>query len=216
MRSFFGGGSSSSGQRSSSAEQIPRRSSGWQDLLKQMQSREAQRVLDIGPTSSTNINFITGLGHSIYMSNLVEEAARPEWITTSAEDGSPVFAVDRFLAANLDFAGLSFDVVLLWDTADYLPEALLAPLLHRLHTVMQPNGLMLAFFHSKATGVPPGETAFHRYHLTPDEHVKMQRAEDFPLKHVYNNRQIEALLKDFSSFRFFLAKDNLREVIATR
>ena len=75
---------------------------------------------------------------------------------------------------------------------------------------------MLAFFHSKATGVPPAETAFHRYHLTPDEHVKMQRAGDFPLKQVYNNRQVEALLKDFSSFRFFLAKDNLREVIASR
>ena len=216
MRSFFGGGANASGTRQSSAEQVPRRSSGWKELLKQMGSRESLRVLDIGPTSSANINFITGLGHSIYMANLVEEAARPEWMTKSAEDGSLVFAVDRFLATNLEFAGRSFDIVLLWDAADYLPGVLLSPLLHRIYNVMQPGGLLLAFFHSKITGVPAAETIFHRYHLTPDESVKMQRGGDFPLLHVYNNRQVEALLKDFSGYRFFLAKDNLREVIATR
>lgn len=181
-----------------------------------MQSRESLRILDIGPTSSANINFITGLGHSIYMSNLVEEAARPEWVAMSAEDGSPLFAVDRFLSANLDFVGRSFDVVLLWDAVDYLPEPLLKPLLQRIHAVIQPGGQLLAFFHSRATGVPAAETMFYRYHLTPDESVRMQRAGNFPLRGTYNNRQIETLLKDFSSFRFFLAKDNLREVIAKR
>lgn len=216
MRGFFGGGPHASGTRQGAAEQIPRRSSGWKELLRQIGSRESLRVLDIGPTSSANINFITGLGHSIYMANLVEEASRPEWMTKSAEDGSLVFAVDRFLATNLDFSGRSFDVVLLWDAADFLPGALLAPLLHRIHAVMQPGGLMLAFFHSKLTGVPPAELAFYRYHLTPDETVKMQRAGEYPLLHTYNNRQVEALLKDFGSYRFFLAKDNLREVITTR
>jgi hypothetical protein len=29
-------------------------------------------VLDIGPTSSTNINYVTNLGHSIYMREPVE------------------------------------------------------------------------------------------------------------------------------------------------
>ena len=216
MRGFFGGSSSSTGARGSAGEQVGRHSSGWKELHKQLQSRESLRVLDIGPTSSANINFITGLGHSVYMSNLVEEAARPEWTTISAEDGAPTFAVDRFLSANLDFAGRSFDVVLLWDAVDFLPAPLLAPLLHRLHSVMQPGGLLLAFFHSKATGTPPAEVAFYRYHLTSDETVKMQRGGDFRLKSVYSNRQVEALLRDFSSFRFFLAKDNLREVIATR
>ncbi len=216
MRGFFGGGVPASGSRGASGEQTSRHSSGWKELHQQMQSRESLRVLDIGPTSSANINFVTGLGHSIYMSNLVEEAARPEWLSAVAEDGSPAFAVDRFLAANLDFAGRSFDVVLLWDATDYLPESLLAPLLHRLHGVMQPGGLLLGFFHSKATGVPASETAFYRYHLTQDETIKMQRGGEFTLRRTYTNRQVEALLKDFSSYRFFLAKDNLREVIATR
>ena len=33
---------------------------------------------------------------------------------------------------------------------------------------------------------------------------------------VYNNRKIENMLSEFSNYRFFLAKDSLREVIVTR
>ena len=46
-----------------------RHSSGWKEMLKNLQRRESLRILDIGPTSSGNINFVTGMGHSIYMSN---------------------------------------------------------------------------------------------------------------------------------------------------
>jgi len=33
---------------------------------------------------------------------------------------------------------------------------------------------------------------------------------------IYSNRKIENMLSEFSSYRFFLAKDSLREVIVTR
>jgi len=106
-------------------ERVPRYSSGWGQLLERMRGEESLRVLDIGPTSSTNINFVTALGHSIYLANLVEEAAKSEWIVPQ-EDGSPGrFDVEGFLAAHLNFSGRGFDVVLFWDTADYLPQELL-------------------------------------------------------------------------------------------
>ncbi len=181
-------------------------------MLKYLRTQESLRILDIGPTSSTNINYITGLGHSIYMANLVEEAAKPEWLIPG-EAGEPAsFDVDRFLASNLNFSGRNFDVVILWDTADYLPEALLAPVFSRLHQVMEPGGLMLAFFH--ATKGP--ESAFCRYHLTDTDVVEMQKAGNYPLLHIYSNRKIENMLSEFSTYRFFLAKDSLREVIITR
>ena len=113
-----------------------------------MRGEESLRVLDIGATSSTNINFITALGHSIYLANLVEDAAKREWIIPQ-DDGAPGrFDVERFLATHLDFSGRGFDIVLFWDTADYLPEELLAPVLDRIHEVMAPGGQMLAMFHS--------------------------------------------------------------------
>ena len=211
MRSLFGGSDSSS-TRGADAARVPRHSSGWKELLKHLRTQESLRILDIGPTSSTNINYITSLGHSIYMANLVEEAAKPEWIIPGEAGEPPTYDVDRFLANNLNFSGRNFDVVILWDTADYLPEPLLAPVFSRIHQVMESGGVMLAFFHAT---IDPG-MPFCRYHLTDNEFVEMQKAGNYPLLHIYSNRKIENMLSEFSNYRFFLAKDNLREVIVTR
>jgi cyclopropane fatty-acyl-phospholipid synthase-like methyltransferase len=196
----------------SDGERVPRHSSGWAQLLKHLKTKEGLRVLDIGPTSSTNINYITGLGHSIYMANLVEEASRPEW--TRQETGEdPVFDVDAFLTQNLNFLGRTFDVVILWDVADYLPAASHARIIERLHEVVDPGGQILAFFHAKPTGP---DTEFVRYHLTDTDMVEMQRYANFPLRQIFTNRQVESMFKEFSGYRFLLAKDALREVIITR
>lgn len=213
MRKLFGGGDRSGGARGAGAERTLRHSSAWAEMLKYLKANESLRVLDIGPTSSTNINFITGLGHSIYMANLVEEASRPEWTGASAPGEPATFDVDRFLAANLNFSGRTFDAVIFWDTADYLPDGLVGPMFARIYEAMQPGGRLLAFSHTKAAGA---ETGFFRYHLTETEAVEMQAGGSYALRQVYNNRQIENFLHAFSSFRFFLAKDNLREVLATR
>jgi SAM-dependent methyltransferase len=212
MRSRFGSSDSTSSSKGADAGRTPRHSSGWNELMKHLRTQESLRILDIGPTSSTNINYITGLGHSIYMANVVEEASKPEWFTQGEAGEEPVFNVDRFLESNLNFSGRMFDVVILWDTADYLPESLVAPVISRIHQVLQPGGIMLAFFH--ATANP--DAFFCRYHLTDTDVVEMQRAGNYPLLNVYNNRKIENLLSGFSNYRFFLAKDSLREVIITR
>jgi hypothetical protein len=212
MRSLFGGSDSTNSQRGSDSGRVPRHSSGWKELMKHLQTENSLRVLDIGPTSSTNINYITSLGHSIYMANVVEEASKPEWIIPGEAGEEPRFDVDRFLESNLNFSGRIFDVVIFWDTADYLPEPLIVPVLARIHQVLQPGGQMLAFFHQ--TSSP--DSFFCRYHLTDTDVVEMQRAGNFPLLNVYNNRKVENLLSEFSNFRFFLAKDSLREVIITR
>lgn len=212
MRSLFGSSESTSSPKGTDGDRYPRHSSGWKELLKYLRAQESLRILDIGPTSSTNINYITSLGHSIYMANVVEEAAKPEWLVPG-EAGEPAsFNVERFLENNLNFSGRMFDVVILWDTADYLPEPLITPVFSRIHQVLQPGGLMLAFFHATTAT----DTSFCRYHLTDTEVVEIQRAGNYPLLHSYSNRAIENMLKDFSSYRFFLAKDSLREVIITR
>ena len=217
MPSFFGGKDKAGGGAASN-ERIPRHSSGWGQVLERMRKEESLRVLDIGPTSSNNINFITALGHSIYLANLVEDAAKREWIIPQEDGGPGRFDVERFLAAQLNFSGRGFDIVLFWDTADYLPEELLAPVLEQIHQVMAPDGGLLAMFHS-ATGSsmsPGSRTDFCRYHLTDTSQVNVQSAGDYPILNIYTNRQIEKLFSAFKGFHFFLGKDNLREVIVTR
>jgi SAM-dependent methyltransferase len=212
---LFGAKAGSTGGNAGAAR-TPRHSSGWATLHKHLHAAEGLRILDIGPTSAGNINFITNLGHSVYMANLVDDAARPEYLVTAAEGpdaGKPVFDIPRYLHENLDFAGRNFDVVTLWDTVDYLPETIVAPVLDRIYDVMEPGGKLLAFFHSKPTG---DDTIFSRYHLTSTDQLEMQKIATHPILHTYTTRQIETLFKRFASHKFFLAKDTLREVIVTR
>lgn len=216
MAAWFGS-KEKSGAGAATHERVSRHSSGWGRILERMRGEESLRILDIGPTSSSNINFITALGHSIYLANLVEDAARREWIIPE-EGGSGRFDVDRFLATHLDFSGRGFDVVLFWDTADYLPGELLSPVLARLHSVMAPGGQMLAMFHPApgVAGVSNAKPDFHRYHLTDASAVDVQRAGDYPVLHNYTNRQVEKLFEAFKGYNFFLSKDNMREVVVTR
>jgi hypothetical protein len=190
---------------------IPRHSTGWSAMLKHLKEEESLNVLDIGQTSSSNINLLTGLGHSLYMSDLVIEALRGGWHERLSED--PLAEVDAYFEQHLDFGGRLFDVVLLWSTLDFIPEPLVVPLIARLHASLNPKGRILAFFHTK---LPEGETVFYRYHATGSEDVEMQEAGRLTLRQVSNNRKIEKLFAAYQNCKFFLAKDNLSEVIVTR
>jgi hypothetical protein len=193
---------------------IPRHSSGWQALQKHMQEHEGLRVLDIGPTSPQNINFLTGIGHSVYMADVVHEAMKGGWETAPEEKGDPPgFNVKGFFEQNLNFHGRQFDVVLLWATLDYIPEGLVKPLVQHLEDAMPRDGRVLAIFHSKKEGP---YTGYCRYHLKEGTEIEMQEAEPFAVQRVYTNRTIERLFTNFTANRFFLAKDNLYEVILTR
>jgi hypothetical protein len=197
-----------------SGPRIPRHSSGWAALLKHLKEEQSLRVLDIGPTSPSNINFLTSLGHSCYMADVVHEALTEDWATPPQEEGgAPGFDVGRFIEQTLDFGGRRFDVVLLWTTLDYIPEPLVQPLINHLYAAMQTGGRVLAIFHTKTTGP---NTAYSRYHLTDGDSIEMQESEPHPVLQVYTNRMIEKLFSHFGNYRFFLAKDNIYEVIITR
>ena len=189
---------------------MPRHSTGWAAMLRHLQEEESLQILDVGPTSASNVNFLTSLGHSLYMADLVFEAHHGEWPKQLAED--PMASV-AFFEENLNFSGKLFDVVLLWTTLDYIPEPLIAPTIERLHASLNPQGKILAFFHTKRA---EGEPLFYRYHVTESETVELQQAQRLDLCRVYNNRSIERLFSAYRGCKFFLAKDNLSEVIVTR
>ncbi len=189
---------------------IPRHSTGWAATLKHLKEEESLQLLDIGPTSATNINLLTGLGHSLYMSDLVIEALDEEWSGRLAEEEAPI---EDFLDQSLNFGGRHFDVILLWATLDYLPEILIGPVVARLHASLNPHGRILAFFHTRLTD---DERIFYRHHVTDTENVELQEARRLPLSRVYTTRNIERLFSEYQGCKFFLAKDNVAEVIVTR
>ncbi len=183
-------------------------------MLKYMHDGESLRVLDIGPTSPSNVNLLTSLGHSIYMADIITEANRGDWTAAGEDDGAlHSEEVEAFFGRHMDFNGRTFDVILLWTTLDYLPEELLDPLIARLHASLSPQGRVLAFFHTKTAGP---ESIFYRYHVTEGDTVEMQEAERLAVRQVYTNRKIEKLFSAYENCKFFLAKDNVYEVIVTR
>lgn len=211
------------GKKQSDAQEAPakgltgprvgRYSGGWATLRKRLQSEPGLRVIDVGFTSPSNINYLTSLGHSVYMANLVHDAWNGDWKRGADEDGNPIWDVEGFLTSSLNFIDKKFDVVLLWTTLDYLPEAFVQPAVVRLHESMNPGGQVLSLFHTRTQG----EDAVHcRFHVTSTDEVEVQLSEQFPIQRAFTNRSIEKLFAGWSGHRQFLAKDSLSEVLMTR
>lgn len=201
------------GSKGVAGERSLRHSGGWATLRKRLQAEPGLRIVDVGYTSPTNINYLTGLGHSIFLSDLVHDACTGDWKRGEDEDGNPIWDTEAFLKQALDFAGRKFDVMLLWTALDYLPEGLVTPVVAHLSAAMNPGGQVLAFFHTRMQG---DETVHCRFHVTPDDDVEVQLAEPFPIQRVFSNRSIERLFTGWSGHRQFLAKDSVSEVIVTR
>lgn len=192
---------------------VPRHSGGWAELRKRLQNESGLRVIDIGATSSTNINYLTSLGQSIFLADVVQDAWTGNWQTGTDEDGKPVWDIEGFLEQSLKFSGRRFDVVLLWTALDYLPEPLVKPVVERLFEATNPGGQVLAFFH---TGTRDEEADYCRFHVTPGDDVEMQLVQQFPLQRAFTNRSIKELFADWSDYRQFLAKDGVSELLIKR
>lgn len=113
-----------------------------------------------------------------------------------------------------------------------MDENLVKPVMARLWSVMKPGGMLLAFFHTKEAGP---DAACYRFHILSTDTLEMQLIEPrresrrgptgavhtsipggLRLQRVFNNRHIENLFRDFASIKFFLARDNVREVLVVR
>jgi hypothetical protein len=192
---------------------VPRHSGGWSMLRKRLETEQGLGLVDVGYTSPANINYLTSLGHSIFLSDLVHDACSQNWVTGTDEDDNPVWNVEEFLEQSLNFGGRTFDLVLLWTTLDYLPEGLVAPVVEHFYQAMNPGGQVLALFHTRTTGE---EAVNCRFHVTTGDDVEVQLAEQFPIQRAFTNRSIERLFASWSGFRQFLAKDSVSEVVITR
>ncbi|MGA3159618.1 MAG: SAM-dependent methyltransferase [Terracidiphilus sp.] len=191
-----------------------RHSGGWVALRKRLDAAKSTlQAIDIGYTSPANVEYLTGLGHSVFVTDLVRDACTGNWQTGVDEDGKPVWNVEGFLEQSLDFAGRMFDVVLLWTALDYLPEAFVTPVVKRLFEATNPDGQLLAFFHTQTLGA---EAVHRRFHVTLGDDVEVQLAQQFPIQRAFSNRGIERLFAAWSGYRQFLAKDGVSEVIITR
>ena len=231
MKLFRGSSSSAQGQTPQPAQKLTRRSSGLGELSRLWDAEDPLCILDLGSTSPSNIRFFTERSHKIYSEDLLVASTEPHLVTKD-EQGNVVLDSRRFLADNLLYPAAHFDVIFCWNLPDYLDEGLVRPVMGRLWSVLKPGGMLLAFFHTKEAGP---DSPCYRFHILDKDTLEMQRivlkrearrgptgavhttiGEGFRLQRVFNNRHIETLFRDFASIKFFLARDNVREVLVVR
>jgi len=204
-------------------QKLSRRSSGVGEISRVLNSQEGLCILDVGSTSANNITYFTGNGHKNYSEDLLRASLDPA-LQKQDSAGAVVTDAKTFLDENLTYPNNHFDIVLLWNLADYMEESLVKPTIDRLWSVMKPGGLLLAFFHTRDAG--PDSMCF-RYHVCGTDVLEMQAVkfaipgrsaekQSPRLQRVFNNRHIENLFHDFASIKFFLARDNIREVLVVR
>jgi hypothetical protein len=217
-------GSSNQSVAPATTQKLTRRSSGMGEVSRLLNSQEALCVLDIGATSASNISFFTNKGHKSYSEDLLRSSLDPA-LRMQDGDGKSVVDTKRFLDENLVYPNAQFDVVLCWNLPDYMEESLVKPTIDRLWSTMKPGGLLLAFFHTRDAGP---DSVCYRYHVTDSDMLEMQEVkfalpgrpssekQSPRLQRVFNNRHIENLFRDFSSIKFFLSRDSIREVLVVR
>lgn len=231
MKLFRGSSGGTQADTPQPVQKLTRRSSGLAELGRVWDTQTPLCVLDLGSTSPSNIRFFTERAHKIYSEDLLVASTEPHLITKD-EQGNTVLDSRRFLADNLQYPAAHFDIVLCWNLPDYLDESLVRPVMGRLWSVLKPGGMLLAFFHTKDAGP---DSPCYRFHIVEKDVLEMQRivlrrearrgptgaihtaiGDGFRLQRVFNNRHIETLFRDFASIKFFLARDNVREVLVVR
>lgn len=184
-----------------------RHSHGLEQFAFPLQEQRELCILDLGAITQANVSFITNLGHKLFSEDLLCAIDRQ-----SGDDSSPNLA-EIFLRENLSFPEARFDGVLLWDALEFLPPPVLKAAVERLYKITKPGSYLLAFFHAdeKAALVPS-----YSYRITSANTINLTyRQMRRPLQ-LFNNRGVERLFQRFHSVKFFLTRDNLREVIVRR
>lgn len=191
--------------------EMDRRSNGLRQFFENLPRQSRLRILDLGGASQANINFIALQGHKLYTEDLLLSLDR--LTAASRENGARNGLIARFIQESLNFSSEEFDGILVWDSLEFLDEEALWAAVARMQTILKPGGTLLTFFHTHAKG----ETVHvYRYQIRDHETLHLQPRLSRPLPRAFNNRNLERLFSNFRSVKFFLAKDNLREVIVTR
>jgi len=189
-----------------------RPSRGLDQFFGSFRDQTGLSILDLGGACQENINFITSLGHKFYSEDFLRifQETFGEDIADQANPGR----IDYFLRRSLEYPDEQFDGVLAWDALEYMEPALLAATADRLLRILKPKGYLLAIFHSaeRKQTVP-----CYSFRIQDPRTLQVGRhGQRTASQQLFNNRSLEKLFRKFDSVKFFLTRDNLREVIVRK
>lgn len=205
-------GASSKGSTKEPPATLTRHSSGFDQFCSMLKSSENLSILDMSGASQSNISFVTSFGHRISSDDIIgtmQEVLGDDFF----QNQQAASTAQRFLEQTLTFPDESFDGALVWDALQFLVSPLLEQTVEQLLRVMRPGGLMLVFFNAdeKAKQLP-----LYNYRIQDAKTLLQVPRGGMQRSQYFNNRMLERLFEKASSLKFFLTRDNLREVIVRR
>jgi len=197
------------GARDSDGVVTARLSRGLEEFFTHIRDTTGLTILDLGGANQQNVSFITGLGHRLYSENFVQILHESFGVEDTAGQSNPG-QIEYFLKQTLDYQEGYFDGVLIWDVLEYLSPAMLTAVVERLHRVVRAKSYMLAFFHAdyKLEAVP-----YYTFRIRQVSTLELTQHGMRRPAQLHNNRSIEKLFGKFESVKFFLTREQLREVI---
>lgn len=190
---------------------LRRPSRGLRHFLAALPENGSLQVLDLGGLSESNVSFLSALGCKIHALDLLAlfDAFRSSLPGRGLGPGD----AEAFIEEYLGFPPANFEAILVWDVLEYLDEEVLELAVSRLGQILRPSGSLLTFFHNQSRGEL---VTLNQYQIENDETLRLRPLRRRPLPHTFNNRSLERLFAGFSSVKFFLTRDSIREVIAIR
>ena len=189
-----------------------RQSRGLEHFFSAIRGQAGLAILDLGGAVQENVDFITEQGHRLTAQALLASLDEIFGRDDLAEQGNPE-RIQSFIKQNFDFPDGTFDGILLWDTLQYMALPLLNATVQELHRITREQSYLLGFFNSD-----------EKRRDSPNSKFRIVQANTLNLtqkgvrKNVqpFNNRTLEKIFEKFDSVKFFLTKENLREVIVRR
>ncbi|HVW08318.1 MAG TPA: class I SAM-dependent methyltransferase [Bryobacteraceae bacterium] len=188
-----------------------RPSRGLEQFFFNLQGRVGLSILDLAGASQQNIDFLTSLGHKVYSGNIIRSMEDCFGVDPSGQTNPS--RIEFFLKSNFDYPSETFDGVLMWDSMQFMGQALLNATVDRLADIMKPQAYLLAFF---TMNDKVQEVQSYEFRIQDAKNLLVTERGGRPTGHVFNNRSLEKLFGKFESVKFFLTRDNLREVIVRR
>ncbi len=210
----FGASKAASGKPSVNGDQTPisRRSSGFEQFYAMLLASPDLSILDMSGASQANISIITGAGHKMSSDDIIG-AMHQFFGDDFLENQQAASNAQRFLETTLTFPTASFDGALAWDALQFISSPLIELTIAELLRVVRPGGLILAFFNSseKITHLP-----LYNYRIRDAKNIMQIPRGGTQRCQYFNNRTIEKLFEPAAAVKFFLTRDNLREVLIRR
>lgn len=203
----------SSSRRTEEKKTFARQSNGLDQFFGAIRDRSSLNLIDFAGASQANVSYITSMGHRISSENFMLSLETTFGEDQFFENQANPQIVDGFLQESLSFPRNEYDGALVWDSLQFMTPHLLQIAVDRLHDTLRPDSYLLAFFHAneKAREIP-----MYHYRIQDQKTLLLTPTGFRERAQFFNNRALEKLFHRFQSVKFFLARDNLREIIVRR